>query len=536
MEKIIDIAQKIDFKESDIIPYGSFKAKITKSCVESSFNKKRKNGKLILVTATNPTPQGEGKTTVSIGIAQALQARGIRTTLSLREPSLGPVFGIKGGATGGGASRILPEDDINLHFTGDIHAITSAVNLIVSVIDTHLFYGNELNLNPERICVKRVLDINDRALRSYTIHSKKYERHDRFQITVASELMAILCLASTFENFKKRVSRIVIGFTYEEVPVYLHELEIVDAVCILMKDALLPNLVQSSEGVPAFIHGGPFANIAHGTSSILALQLAQAYSDIVVTEAGFSSELGAEKFLNIVSENNEIYPDLTCIVTTIRALQHHSPGEGDIISIENLEHHVEIMSKYSGKTVVILNRFPDDKDDEITYVCDSIRLKYNVECFAVTIFENGGEGALDVADYILSFLSETETYTPKRERVYKREESTYKKIQNVAQKMYGAEDIAVSDELKEKIKKYEHYFGKLPICIAKTPVSLSDNPKLLGRPKDFIVTIKDIEISNGAGFFIIYAGNVIDMPGLSRSFSAKEMKFSINSFEVEGIR
>ena len=531
LEKINVIAEKAGLAEEDYEQYGNYKAKVSLDVLKK--NSDRKDGKLILVTAITPTPPGEGKSTVTVGLTQALNKFGYKSIAALREPSLGPVFGIKGGATGGGMSQVVPMEEINLHFTGDIHAISTAHNLISACIDNHLMQGNELDIDVNNITWKRVLDMNDRALRNIVIgmggRLNGIPRETSFQITVASEIMAIFCLADSIVDLKKRIGEIVFGYNRKGEMLQVKQLKIEGAVTALLKDAIKPNLVQTLENTPVFIHGGPFANIAHGCNSVLATKMALKLSDYVVTEAGFAADLGAEKFLDIKARKAEIGPNVIVIVATVRALKHHG-GDTDLKSenvetlkkgLVNLERHIESMQKYHVPVVVAINKFITDTDAEIKEIEKFCNAK-DVEVALCEIWEKGGEGGKELVDKVISAVEKNEKSEEKFSPLYELELPIKEKIEIIAKEIYGADGVKFIPKALNNIKKYEEYgYDKLPVCISKTQKSLSDNPKLLGRPTGFEITINEIRLSAGAGFLVAMAGEIIDMPGLPKKPSAE---------------
>lgn len=522
LKPITEIAAQMGINENKLECYGKYKAKVTEYG--------NKKGKLILVTSINPTPAGEGKTTVSIGLADGLKKTGRSVCLALREPSLGPVFGVKGGAAGGGYSQIVPMEDINLHFTGDLHAITAANNLLSAMIDNHIYWGNELKI--KEVTWHRCQDVNDRSLR--IIKSGvgfSCEREDHFDITAASEVMAILCLADSLDDLKKRLGNIVIGFDEDGNMVTAHHLKAEEAMTILLKDAIKPNLVQTLEGVPAFVHGGPFANIAHGCNSIQATRAAMSYADYAVTEAGFGADLGVEKFLDIKCRVAGFSPDAVVVVVTLRALKYaggktENLSERDdkslINGLDNLKKHIENITKvFNLPCVVAINRFLTDEDEEISLLQDEIK-PLGVNAICTECWARGGAGAVSLADAVVELASGKKTkFTP----LYSLDDSTEKKIISIATKIYGAEGVVFTDKAREDISKYPQ---NLPVCIAKTQFSLSDNPKLIGRPTGFNITIKEVMYKAGAGFLVAVAGNIMLMPGLPRSPSAERMSISGN--------
>lgn len=520
MEDINHIAKKIDIDEKYIECYGKYKAKISLDIFKEIKN--RENGKLILVTSTNPTPYGEGKTTTSIGINDALNKIGKKSLVVLREPSLGPVFGIKGGATGGGYSQVVPMEDINLHFTGDIHAIGACNNLLCAIIDNHIFQGNDLNIDIKTINFNRCLDINDRALRNCLVafnNKDGMEREEKFNITVASEIMAILCLANDIDDLKKRLGNIFIAYNTDGDPIYARDLHCEGALTLLLKDAIKPNLVQTLEHNPAIIHGGPFANIAHGCNSLIATKLGLKLSDYVVTEAGFGSDLGAEKFLDIKCRIGNLEPDLIVINTTLRSLKYN--GNQDIedelellkSGICNLEVHIDNMHKYSKNILVCLNKFTNDTEEEIS--CISEYCNRRDIPFAISdTWKLGGAGGIELANKIVDLTGKENSF----KLLYNDHDHLIDKIKKVCHEIYRADDINISENIMKKINKLEKLgYQHLPVCIAKTQYSLSDNPKLLGKLQNFNITIRDIKLCSGAGFIVVLAGNIMTMPGLSKT-------------------
>lgn len=532
MEPIVKIAEKINLSEDDIELYGKYKCKISLDVLEK--NKDKKDGKLVLVTAINPTPAGEGKSTVTVGLAQAFCRQGKNAVIALREPSLGPVFGIKGGAAGGGYAQVVPMEDINLHFTGDMHAITSANNLLCAAIDNHIHQGNVLRIDSRRIIFKRVIDMNDRALRHITVGMggkvNGFVREDGFTITVASEVMAILCLAKDLEDLKERMGNILIAYDLDGNPVYAKQLEVQGAMALLMKDAIKPNLVQTLENTPAIIHGGPFANIAHGCNSVLATKMALKLGDIAITEAGFGADLGAEKFLDIKCRYGNLNPDCVVVVATIRALKHHggvaktelnTPNvEALAKGIVNLEKQVENIKKYNVPVVVAINKFVSDSDEEIKYIKDFCN-KIGVKIALCNVWEKGGEGGLELADAVQDVLdNETSNF----EYLYESEESIKGKMLKIAKEIYGASGVNYSTAAKKQIAELEKFnLDKLPICVAKTQYSLSDDPTLIGRPEGFEINVQEVKVSNGAGFIVVLTGNIMTMPGLPKVPAANRM-------------
>ena len=531
LEKISVIAEKIGLTEDDYDQYGKYKAKVNLDVLKRNENKK--DGKLILVTAITPTPPGEGKSTVTVGLTQALNKFGYNSIAALREPSLGPVFGIKGGATGGGMSQVVPMEDINLHFTGDLHAISAAHNLISACIDNHLNHGNLLDIDVNNITWKRVVDMNDRALRDVVIgmggRLNGIPRQSSFQITVASEIMAIFCLATSISDLKEKIGEIIFGYNRSGKMLKVKDLNIEGAVAALLKEAIKPNLVQTLENTPVFIHGGPFANIAHGCNSILATKMALKLSDYVVTEAGFAADLGAEKFLDIKARKGKLNPNVIVIVATVRALKHHG-GDKDLQvenveslkkGLVNLEKHIENMKKYDIPVVVAINKFITDTEAEIQAIREFCN-KLGAEVALCEIWEKGGEGGKELVEKVIDAIDKNEKSTKKYKPLYKLDLSVQEKIEIIAKEIYGANGVKFTTKALNNIKKYTEFnYDKLPICISKTQKSLSDNPNLLGRPENFEITINEVRLSAGAGFLVAMAGDIIDMPGLPKKPSAE---------------
>lgn len=511
MDPIEKIAQKIGLTQEDLVFYGEYKAKVKPEVLKRL--KSKKDGKLILVTAMTPTPAGEGKTTTTVGLGQALGQLNKKSMICLREPSLGPVFGIKGGAAGGGYSQVVPMEDINLHFTGDIHAIGAANNLISAMIDNHIYHGNELKIDKNKIFWHRVLDMNDRALRTITVgkqnRPERCERTDHFDITVASEVMAALCLASDIIDLKNRVKKIVVAQNLEGEPVTVDDLKAAGAVTALLKEAILPNLVQTLEKTPAFIHGGPFANIAHGCNSLTATQTALKLVDYVVTEAGFGSDLGAEKFFNIKCRFGNLKPSAVVLVATIRALKHH--GEGNLQKgLPNLGKHIENLKMFGLLPVVAINHFPQDKMTEVEMVKNYCQEK-GVEVALSQVWEKGGKGGVELAKKVLAQADKNSQF----KLLYQDSDSLENKIATICKKVYGADGVRIEPKAKRKLDQFKSWgYEDLPVCMAKTQSSLSDNPKLLARPKGFVVTVRDVRLSAGAGFVVVLTGKVMTMPGL----------------------
>jgi len=535
IKPIKDIADKLGVDEDDLMPYGGEVAKVNLNALTRP-RKREGRAHLVLVSAITPTAAGEGKTTTSIGLAQAMDKLGESVCLALREPSLGPCLGIKGGATGGGYSQIAPADRINLHFTGDFHAITTVNNLISATIDNHIFQGNELKLDPRQIVWRRVMDMNDRSLRNIVIglggRMQGIPREGGFDITAASEIMAIFCLANSVDDLRARLDRILVGTTWHGEPVYLKALNITGAMMALLRDAIHPNLVQTLEGTPAFMHGGPFANIAHGCNSVFATRMAMHYADWTVTEAGFGFDLGAEKFFHIKCRSAGLDPDAVVVVTTVRALKMHGGKAKDLLDqpdveavragLENLDKHIESVELFCKHPVVALNRFANDTDEEIAVVRE--RSEALGVSFAVSNhFEEGGEGALDLARQVIDSIDKHKHhhFCP----LYDLDDTLYEKVHKVCTTMYGAGDVAFSKEAEKDLKMIRHLgLNKLPICIAKAPSSLSDDPTLHGRPRNFQVTVRNIQVSAGAGFLIILTGNIMRMPGLPKRPKAEKVE------------
>lgn len=514
MINIKEIGKKIELEENDIYCYGKYKAKIEKSFK----NIKNKNGKLILVTSINPTPYGEGKTTLSIGLCDSLNKIGEKTIVTLREPSMGPVFGRKGGAIGGGKSKIEPEIDINLHFNGDFHAITSANNLLSAIIDNHIFQGNDLQIN--KVIFKRCLDINDRALRYVNLR----EREEEFIITPASEIMAILCLSKDLIDLKERLGNIIIGYTKDNTEIYAKDLHAEDALTILLKDTIKPNLVQTLYNNPAIVHGGPFANVAHGCSSIISIKTALKLSNYVITEAGFGSDMGGIKFFDIMSKNNDINVDAVIINVTIKALKHNGNGVLED-GLENLEFHIQNMRIFNDNVIIALNRFNDDTILEINMLqdfCHSLKVDFEI----CEMYLKGEDGCLNLAKKIINLNKNNKIY-----KIYSKEDSIKTKIEKVC-KLYGCNEVIYKDEVIEKLKLFEKH-NNLDICISKTPSSITDKSVVLGYPKKFDMTVTDINIYNGAGFIVVYMGNVLTMPGLSND--SKYLNMFIGEELIKGI-
>ena len=525
MKKIKDIAADLGVSEDELEPYGHYKAKITEECIKRLEN--LPNGKLILVTAINPTPAGEGKTTTSIGLAQGMYKLGKKAVLALREPSLGPVFGIKGGAAGGGYAQVVPMEDINLHFTGDMHAITAANNLLCALLDNHVQQGNALGIDVRRVQIKRCLDMNDRALRNCIVglgtKMDGMPREDHFCITVATEVMAILCLATDLNDLKKRLGNILVAYTYDNKPVFAKDLNAVGAMTALLKTAINPNLVQTLENTPAIVHGGPFANIAHGCNSVRATRLAMKLGDYAVTEAGFGSDLGAEKFFDIKCRFAGLKPDCTVLVATIRALKYNGGVPKTDLTAENLDAlkkgiinlktHIENMKKYGVPVVVAINHFYTDTDAEIEYIRDFCKEQGVAVAFS-DVFLKGGDGGKELAETVIRTIESTESnFAP----IYDEKLSIKEKLNTIAKEIYRADGVTFTSQAEKAIKEIEGLgYGKIPVCVAKTQYSLSDDQTKLGKPENFNITIRDVKLSSGAGFVVAYAGDIMTRPGLPK--------------------
>ncbi|SDB82523.1 Formate-tetrahydrofolate ligase [Pelagirhabdus alkalitolerans] len=532
LKPVEEIANQLGLEEHEWEPYGKDKAKVNLDVMERL--KDHKDGRVVLVTSINPTRAGEGKSTVTVGLAQALRARNQDVSVALREPSLGPVMGIKGGATGGGYSQVVPMESINLHFTGDIHAITTANNALSAFIDNHIFQGNTCEIDTRRISWKRVVDLNDRALRDVVVGlggpKQGVPREDGFNITVASEIMAVLCLATSLADLKERLARMVVAYRADETPVTVKDLGYEGALTLLLKEAFKPNLVQTIEGVPAFIHGGPFANIAHGCNSLIATKMASKLSDYTITEAGFGADLGAEKFLNIKARIGDIHPDAVVIVATLRALKlHGGVAEADLKEenveaikrgLVNLEKHMETIEAFGLPFVVALNQFDTDTEKELEYFknyCEQSDVDYSL----TTVWADGGQGGLDLADQVIKTVESNESnFNP----LYPLDLTLEKKIETVAKRVYGASGVELTKEAKAQCEAFEkNDWGHLPVCMAKTQYSLSDDPTALGRPRDFTITIRELRPSVGAGFIVVLTGDVLTMPGLPKQPAALKM-------------
>lgn len=532
MEPIVKVAENFGINSENLELYGKYKAKLSDDILKK--NTDNKKGKLVLVTAINPTPAGEGKTTVTIGISQALNKLGRKSIVALREPSLGPCMGIKGGAAGGGYSQVVPMEDINLHFTGDIHAMTTANNLLSSMIDNHIHQGNTLGIDPNSITWKRVVDLNDRVLRQVIVgvggKLNGVTREDGFTITVASEIMAIVCLAEDIEDLKDKLSKIVVAYTYDGKPVTPKDLNAVGAMTVLLKDAIKPNLVQTLEHTPAIIHGGPFANIAHGCNSVKATKMALEISDFTITEAGFGSDLGAEKFFDIKCRKAGLKPDCVVLVATVRALKYNGGVPKTDLNTPNteavkkgfcnLQKHIENLHKFGVPIVVTLNNFVSDTEEEVNYIktqCEAMGADFAI----AKVWEKGGEGGIDLANKVIEVL---ETKESNFHVLYDENDTIENKISIIAKEIYGADGVVIDPKAKKEIARLEDLgYDKLPVCIAKTQYSLSDNPALLGRPEGFKISVKEVRVSAGAGFIVVLTGNVMVMPGLPKVPAAENI-------------
>ncbi|MFT8321024.1 MAG: formate--tetrahydrofolate ligase [Bacillus sp. (in: firmicutes)] len=532
IKSIIHIANKMNLTEDDIELYGKYKAKITMEKLKEL--KKQPSGRIILVTAINPTPAGEGKSTVTVGLGDALQQLNKKAIIAMREPSLGPTMGIKGGAAGGGYAQVLPMEDINLHFTGDLHAITTANNALAALIDNHIQQGNELKIDQRRIVWKRAVDLNDRALRKVIIGlggpMQGVPREDGFDITVASEIMAVLCLATDLEDLKSRLARMIFAYDTDKNPLSVGDLQVEGALKLLLKDAIKPNIVQTIEHTPAIIHGGPFANIAHGCNSVIATTAAAKLADYVVTEAGFGADLGAEKYLNIKARNEEAKPDIVVIVATLRALKMHGGVAKNALAEENidavkkgfanLQKHIDSIKQFGLPFVVAINRFYTDTEAEISFL-ENLCQQENIPVALTEVWEKGGKGGLDLAEKVLHLIEEN---NQSFHHLYEQEASIEEKITSIATSIYGASSVDFTVKAKKQMQEFEQYgWGNLPICMAKTQYSLSDNPTLLGRPEQFSIVVRELKPSIGAGFIVALTGDVMTMPGLPKKPAALNM-------------
>ncbi|EOS60025.1 hypothetical protein C815_01763 [Firmicutes bacterium M10-2] len=536
LEPIQNVGEKIGIPADALEMYGKYKAKLSFDFVKSL--EKEDEGKLILVTAINPTKAGEGKSTTTVGLGDGLNQLNKKTMMALREPSLGPVFGLKGGAAGGGYAQVVPMEDINLHFTGDMHAITTCNNLVSAIVDNHIYQGNSLHIDPDNVTFKRCLDMNDRELRKVDIglgaKVNGVKREDGFNITVASEIMAALCLAEDLMDLKERFANMLVAYTFDGKPVYVRDLGIEGAMAMVMKDAILPNLVQTLEHNPVLIHGGPFANIAHGCNSVIATKTALRLADYVVTEAGFGADLGAEKFLDIKCRLANLHPDAVVIVATIRALKQHGGVAYEDLKEENVDamlkgcdnlaKHIDTIEQFGVPYVVAINEFATDTEAEVKALKDWCE-KNGHPMSLSQVWAKGGEGAIDLAQKVIDLCEKKNTYAP----LYPLEDSIEKKIKTIAQKVYGAKDVEFTEEAKEQIKVFnEMGWDRLPICMAKTQMSLSDDGKIMGRPKDFTITVRELRPSLGAGFIVALTGKVLTMPGLPKHPSALDMDIDEN--------
>ncbi|WP_462421013.1 formate--tetrahydrofolate ligase [Salinicoccus sp. Marseille-QA3877] len=529
IQPIEDIAAKANIPTEALELHGKYKAKVDIHQLEGDENK----SKVVLVSAMNPTPAGEGKSTVTVGLSDAFNKLEKNVMVALREPSLGPVMGVKGGATGGGQAQVLPMEEINLHFNGDLHAITTANNALSAFIDNHIHHGNKLNLDPRRVSWKRVLDMNDRALRQVVVGlggpSRGVPREDGFNITVASEIMAVLCLATDIMDLKAKLGEMVIGYTYDKKPVTAKELEVEGALALLLKEAIKPNLVQTMEGTPALIHGGPFANIAHGCNSLIATNTARKLADIVVTESGFGSDLGGEKFMNIKARKGDFKPDVIVLVATIRALKMNGGvakadlGDANVDALKegivNLGKHIENARKFGVEPVVALNDFVTDTDEERDFVLDWCK-EQNVRVSLTQVWEKGGEGGVDLANQVLEVLDQPQEF----KHLYELELPIDQKIDKIVKEVYGGEGVVLTAKAQKQLEEIEaNGFGNLPVCMAKSQYSLSDDPKKLGRPEGFTVTVRELDVKAGAGFVVALTGDIMTMPGLPKQPSAVNM-------------
>ena len=543
MKPIVEVAEKLGINEDQLVQYGKHKAKISLEVLEDL--KDKPDGKLVLVTAINPTPAGEGKTTTNIGLSMGLNKIGKSSITAIREPSLGPSFGIKGGAAGGGYAQVVPMEDINLHFTGDFHAITSSHNLISALLDNHIHQGNKLDIDPRRVVWKRVMDMNDRALRNVVVglggKPNGVPREDGFDITVASEIMAIFCLAKDLEDLKERVGNIVIAYKFNGDPVFVKDIDAQGAVALLMRDAVNPNLVQTLENTPALIHGGPFANIAHGCNSMIATQMSLKLAEYTITEAGFGADLGAEKFFDIKARFGNLKPNAVVIVATVRALKYNGGVKKDDLGTENLEalaegfgnleKHIENMKKFGVPAIVALNNFPTDTQAEVDYVLNRCK-ELGAEAVLSEVWGKGGDGGVAMAEAVVKVC---ETKESNFKPIYDVEESIKDKINKIAVEIYGADGADFTKSCEKQIANLEKLgFDKMPICMAKTQYSLSDDPTLLGRPSGFRITVRDIRVSRGAGFLVALTGDIMTMPGLPKVPAANSIDILANG-EIVGL-
>ena len=535
-QPIKEVAQKLGISEEHLEYYGKYKAKLSESLIKETAG--NKDGKLILVTAINPTPAGEGKTTTSVGLGDALAKIGKKTVIALREPSLGPVFGIKGGAAGGGYAQVIPMEDINLHFTGDMHAITAANNLLCAMLDNHIQQGNSLNIDVRRILIKRCLDMNDRELRNIVAglggKVNGVPREDGFIITVASEVMAILCLSADIDDLKERLGNILVAYNFEGKPIYARDVKANGAMAALLKDAIKPNLVQTLEGTPALMHGGPFANIAHGCNSVRATKLALKLADYCVTEAGFGSDLGAEKFFDIKCRKAGLKPSAVVVVATVRALKYNGGVPKTELSTENLEAlekgivnlgvHIGNMQKFGVPVVVAINRFGNDTDKELAFVEDYCK-NLGADFALSEVFAKGGEGGIELAEKVAQAVEKPSEF----KTLYPDDMPIKEKIQTIATNIYGADGVIYTAQAQKALAEIEKLdTANLPVCVAKTQYSLSDNPALLGKPQNFNITVRDVRLSNGAGFVVVYTGDIMTMPGLPKVPAAEKIDVDTN--------
>lgn len=542
MKPIVKVAEELNIAEEELELYGKYKAKVSLKSWEKIKN--RPDGKLILVTAINPTPAGEGKTTTTVGLGDAIRKLNKKVVIALREPSLGPCFGVKGGAAGGGYAQVVPMEDINLHFTGDFHAITSAHNLLAAVIDNHIHQGNELNIDPRKITWRRVVDLNDRALRSIICGlggtANGVPRETGFDITVASEMMAILCLAKDLDDMKERIGKIIVGYTYDGTPIKASDLNVTGALTLLFKDAIKPNLVQTLENTPAFVHGGPFANIAHGCNSVMATKFALKLADVVVTEAGFGADLGAEKFLNIKCRFAGFKPDAVVVVATVRALKMHGGMAKNELTAENmtaladglanLTKHIDNMHKFGLPTVVAINAFPTDTEKELLFVKEKCEAM-GAEVAVSKVWEQGGTGGIVLAEKVLEASNKKSNFN----YIYDEKDEIKVKIKKIAQEIYGATDVTYTVAAEKTITELTALgFTDTPICMAKTQYSLSDDMAKLGCPKDFNITVRELRIAAGAGFIVAITGNLLTMPGLPKVPAAERMDIT-NEGKIVGL-
>ncbi len=543
MDEILEVGKRLGIGKDDLYLYGNYKAKIDLGLLERLQD--RKDGKLILVTAINPTPAGEGKTTVNVGLSMGLNRIGKSSISALREPSLGPSFGVKGGAAGGGYAQVVPMEDINMHFTGDFHAITTAHNLISALLDNHLQQGNVLGIDPRRILWKRVLDMNDRALRNIVVglggKPNGVPREDGFDITVASEIMAILCLSTSLADLKERIGNILVAYSYDGKPIYAKDLQAQGAVALVMKDAINPNLVQTLENTPAILHGGPFANIAHGCNSVVATKMAMKLCDYTVTEAGFGGDLGAEKFFDIKCRLGGITPDATVVVATVRALKHHGGvakadlGTENLKALEegfsNLERHIKNMSSYGIPVVVAINKFPTDTEAEVQLLKD-LTTKAGTVAVICDVWAKGGEGAMELAEVVVDKIENNENNF---HFLYDDEKSIAEKVEAVVTGIYGGDGVDFTSKAKKKLQEISDLgLDNYPVCMAKTQYSFSDDPKLLGAPTGFTVTVRDLRVSRGAGFIVVLTGDIMTMPGLPKVPAANNIDV-LESGEIVGL-